>query len=104
MTLDWLKRAFAVDPPGPAEPDPQERAALESILAEIARRRMTGPAILFLESMRGMNAIASQAMVFLQPFATVVLDQARYDALARYLERRGSIDWICDELARRGKD
>jgi hypothetical protein len=35
----WLKHAFAVDPPGPAEPTPLQRAAAETICREIVRSR-----------------------------------------------------------------
>jgi hypothetical protein len=36
----------------------------------------------------------------MQPFATAVLDPVRYATLSRYLERRGSIEWVVRELQR----
>ena len=104
MSLSWLKHAFAVEAPGPAIPTADELAALDPLLKEVVRRRMVQPAILFLESMRGLNFVAGQTMHFFQPFATAVVDPVRFETLARYCERRGSIDWLCDELTRRSAE
>jgi len=99
-----LRHAFATEPPGPAEPTAEERAALEPLLREVRKRRMVGPAILFLESVRPLNNVGAQALHFMQPFATAVLDPVRYTTLSRYLERRGSIEWVVQELAREPTD
>lgn len=95
-----LRHAFAVEPGGPAEPDPEERAALEPLLAEVRRRGLAGPAVLFLESVAPLNGVGAQALHFMQPFATAVLDPVRYAALARYLARRGSVAWMVREIGR----
>ena len=97
---DTLRHAFAVEPPGPAEPSPDERAALDPLVAEIRRRSLAGPAALFLEGLTPLNGIGAQALHFMQPFATAVLDPVRYATLTRYLERRGSIAWLVAELHR----
>lgn len=60
------------------------------------------PAVLFLESSAPLNAVGAQALHFLQPIATAVLDPVRYATLSRYLERRGSIEWVAGELRRNG--
>lgn len=95
-----LRHAFAVSPAGPAEPTPEERAALEPLLAEVRRRGLVGPAVLFLESCAPLNTVGAQALHFMQPFATAVLDPVRYATLSRYLERRGSVEWVVRELQR----
>ena len=95
-----LRHAFAVEPPGPAEPSPEERAALEPLIAEVRRRGMAAPAVLFLEGCAPLNGVGAQALHFLQPFATAILDPVRYATLARYLERRGSVAWVVRELER----
>lgn len=93
-----LRHAFFIEPPGPAEPTPEERAALEPLIREVRRRGMARPAVLFLESVRPLNGVGAQALHFMQPFATAVLDPVRYATLASYLERRGSIEWLAQEL------
>ena len=97
---DALRHAFAVEPAGPAEPSPEERAALDPFIAEVRRRGMVGPAVLFLESVSPLNNVGAQSLHFMQPFATAVLDPVRYATLSRYLERRGSIEWVVRELQR----
>ena len=97
-----LRHAFLVEPEGPAEPDAAERAAIEPLLAEVRRRGLAVPAVLFLESVAPLNGVGAQALHFLQPFATAVLDPVRYAALARFLERRGSVAWMVEELSDKG--
>lgn len=96
--MQWLKNAFAVDPPGPAEPTPDQAKAVHKICDEIARRRMTTPALLFLEMSRPLNFLGSQVMHFFNPFIGVFVDTGGYDHFASFLERRGSIDYICRRL------
>ena len=99
---DSLRRAFAVEPDGPAEPTPEERAALEPLIGEVRRRGLSAPAVLFLEGCAPLNGVGAQALHFLQPFATAALDPVRYATLARYLEKRGSVAWVVEELRREG--
>jgi hypothetical protein len=94
----WLRHAFAVDPPGPAEPDEAERAAVDIVVNEVGRRGLVTPALLFLEASRGLNVIGAAMMHFFAPFATVLIHPERYQAFAGFLERRGSIEYICRRL------
>ena len=95
-----LRHAFAVEHPGPAVPSPEERAALDPLIAEIRRRGLVTPAVFFLESVEPLNNVGAQALHFMQPFATAVLDAVRFDVLTKYVERRGSITWFVQELQR----
>jgi hypothetical protein len=90
-----LKHAFHVDPPGIAVPAPEEQELLMRVVDEVVRRGMAQPALLFLESLRPMNGVGAQAMHFLQPFASVIVKPQAYERIAAFLERRGSIEWIC---------
>lgn len=92
--MDWLKHAFAIDPPGPAEPDAVQAPIVERVCREIVRRRLTAPAMLVLEMGRPLNTLSAQVLHFFQPFVTVLGDQAAYEAFAAFLERRGSLDYI----------
>ena len=98
--MRWLKHAFAVDPPGPAEPTPEQRAAVGRICEEVARRQMTTPALVFLEMSRPLNYLGAQALHFFQPFVSVFTSTEQYQHFAAFLERRGSIDYLCGELER----
>jgi hypothetical protein len=97
-----FRHAFAIESAGPAEPSPEERAALEPLIAEVRRRGLAGPAVLFLEGVSPLNNVGAQALHFMQPFATAVLDPVKYATLARFLEKRGSVAWMVAELQREG--
>ncbi len=100
--MQWLKHAFAVDPPGPAQPTDDQRAAVETVCHEIVRRRLVTPSLVFLEMARPLNFLGAQTLHFLSPFLSVLSErQATPDAhkhLAQFLERRGSIDYICGRI------
>jgi hypothetical protein len=97
-SVDWFKHAFAVDPPGPAEPTDAQRALVDRLCREIVRRRMSTPAQMLLEMGRPLNYVSAQLLHFFQPFATVLTDPAAYGELTAFLERRGSVDYISDRL------
>jgi hypothetical protein len=77
-----------------------DRELLGQIALAIARRRMVGPAILFLESLRPLSYIGSQAMLFLRPFLTPLLNTERYDRLAEILERREGVEELVKAIER----
>ncbi len=93
---NW-RNAFAVEPPGPAEPTEQERSAVEWFCLQVARRHLTTPALIGLEMSRPLNAIAANAMHFFSPGVWALLRQQSYEHyqhFATFLERRGSLEWI----------
>lgn len=96
--MKWLKHAFAVDPPGPAEPSPEQKAAVDTICREIVRRHMSTPALVFLEMSRPLNYVGSQTMHFFQPLVSVLTDSTGPRHFAEFLEHRGSIEYICRRI------
>ena len=96
--MGWLKHAFAVDPPGTAEPTDREQAVLERVCAQIVKRRLATPALLFLEMARPMNFIGAQVLHFFAPFVSVLTSAEDHKHLATFLERRGSIDYVCQQI------
>lgn len=96
--MKWLKHAFAVEPDGPAEPTEPQRVVIERVLRAIVRRRMATPALMLLETTRPLNYLGAQAMHFLAPVVTAVVDQEGYEEFAAFLERRGSVDYLCGQI------
>ena len=96
---DGFRHAFDLGPKGPVEPNPSQRETIDRVLKVVARRGMTGPAILFLESARPLNNIGASAIHFFQPIASAVVDARALRDMATFLENRGSIDWIVRRLA-----
>jgi hypothetical protein len=93
-----LKHAFAVEPSGPAEPTPEQRAIVDRLCREIVRRHLTAPALLYLEVSRPLNYLGSQAMHFFRPIVAALFDTRGYEQFACFLERRGSVDYLCARL------
>jgi len=98
---DRMKHAFAVDPPGPQEPTPAQFAPLDRICRRIAESRMALPGIVALEMARPLVYLSSQLMHGMSP---VIWAMARkesfenYRLIAEFLERRGSVEWICRRI------
>ena len=92
-----LRHAFALE--GPHGPLTEaDRKLLQRLALAIVRRRMATPAILFLSSLRPLNYIGSQAMFFLRPFLTPLLDPQQYERLAAILERREGLAALIDAV------
>jgi hypothetical protein len=98
MRSNWLHHAFAVDPPGPAQPDDLQRPVVEALCVEVVRRRLTSPALIALEMSRPLNYLSAQALHFFQPFLSAVSDTAAYDHFTRFLQQRGSVEYLIERL------
>ncbi len=97
----WLRHAFAVDPPGPAQPTLAQQPSVDWACTQVARRRLTTPGLIALEMSRPLNYIAAQAMHFFQPGVWAVVKQRTYRdyvAFSEFLERRGSIEYLAQRV------
>ncbi len=95
---EFFRNAFALDDGKPCEPSEAQRAVLERLAAEIAKRRMTGPAVAFLEMSRPLNGLGAAAIQFFTPIASVLASPESLREFAAFLEKRGSIDHLCRML------
>ncbi|MFH1011944.1 MAG: hypothetical protein V1784_12010 [bacterium] len=64
----------------------------------LVRMRLTTPAILFLESVRPLNYLGSQAMVFFAPFVHAFFSLREYDLIQEALEHRETLGYLADLL------
>jgi hypothetical protein len=96
--IQWLKHAFAIDPPGPAEPTAEQRPIVEKLCAEVVRRRMAVPALMLMEMSRPLNYMSAQAIQFFAPLISALTNADGHTRLAEFLERRGSVDYLCDRI------
>ncbi|MEE8399289.1 MAG: hypothetical protein V3S89_09810 [Desulfobacterales bacterium] len=95
---EWLKKAFAIEAPNDGAPTDAQKAVVDRICREVARRHMTTPALIFLESFRPLNHIGSQVMYFFQPFVSAILTSQAYQHFAEFLEQRSSVDYLCQRI------
>lgn len=95
--MRWLKHAFAIDPPGPAEPTPDEQVPVDWMCSLAARKHMTTPAVIALELCRPLNWVAAQGLHFARPAVWAVTPDklfSNYKHFAGYLENRGSVEYM----------
>ncbi len=89
---------------------PKDAAALNADEQELLRKlaqkivdwHMTVPAILFLESVKPLNFIGSQAMVFLEPFVTAIFSAPMnvhdYNLLRQMMEKRENTERLLQKI------
>jgi len=68
----------------------------DRIADRVVRLRMAMPAVLFLESVRPLNFIGSQAMVFFAPIVHSLFSLREYDLIQEALEHRDAIGYLLD--------
>ena len=102
MTMrESIRRAFAVDPPGSAEPTPEQQPAVDWFCKQVAKRRLTTPGLIALEMSRPLNFIGAQAMHFFAPGVWALLRQQSYEHyihFSAFLEKRGSVDYLVHRI------
>ena len=76
----------------------EDRRLLAKVAHAVVSRGMSTPAVLFLSSVRPLNSIGSQAMVFLRPFLTPLLNPADYDRMAAIIDRREGIGALVEAI------
>ncbi|MDH4158441.1 MAG: hypothetical protein OEW00_14320 [candidate division Zixibacteria bacterium] len=70
----------------------QENAVLDKLARKTVEKGMAVPAILFLESVKPLNFIGSQVMVFFEPVVQTIFNFKDYDTFRSALEKRESIE------------
>ena len=100
MRKAWWAHAFAVENPA-GDFTPQERELVERLARFVAQRRLSGPALVILESGRPLNFVGSQVLAFLAPFLTVIFSPVEYELFVRLLEKRRSVDLIVEAIVER---
>jgi hypothetical protein len=96
--MNWLRHAFALDPPGPAVPTDAQRPVVERLCLEVVRRHLTVPALAFLEMSRPLNGLAAQTLHFFSPVLSVLGTGDEHRRFAEFLEHRGSIEYLCRRI------
>jgi hypothetical protein len=81
-----------------AERTAREREVLDNAAQLLIERRLTAPAILFLESIKPLSFITSQALVFLGPLVQALLSFADYQVFAEAVESRENLEWLIQRL------
>jgi hypothetical protein len=84
-----------MDLPNAEKPSPlseEELAVMDKLAKFTTRKGMTVPAIMFLESVKPLNFIGSQTMVFFEPIVQALFTIRDYNTLRCALEKRETIE------------
>ena len=96
--IDGFKHAFATE----GEKLEDDDTVLIRKLADfVIRRNMSVPAVMFLESVRPLNFVGSQAMVFFKPILSRFFSRVEYDRITIILEKREIVDLLIREIEQR---
>lgn len=90
--MSFLKGGIEFPKPEKDTLEPEERAVLDKLARKVTEKGFTVPAILFLESIKPLNYISSQALVFFEPIIQTVFNFKDYDNFRCALEKRESIE------------
>ena len=77
---------------------PEELALLERVAKAVVQRRLTVPALMCLESLRPLNYVSSQFMVFLEPLVGTFVATRDHERIAQILEHRESLQVLIDQI------
>ena len=94
---DGLRHAFAVDPPGPATPTPEQQPAVDWLCRQVAKRHLTTPGLIALEMSRPLNFVFAQGMQFFSPGIWALVGQQSYEHyqhFAVFMEHRGAMEYL----------
>lgn len=94
---------------GGAQParTPEDEALLDRLAELTVRHRMTVPAIFFLESVKPLSFVGSQALHFFEPMVHAFFQAREYERFALLMERRENLEALLvkieerDDVARR---
>jgi hypothetical protein len=96
--MSFLKGGMNLPGPEKSPLPAEEIAVLEKVARKAVDRGMTVPAILFLESVKPLNFIGSQVMVFFEPIIQTLFNLKDYDTLRCALEKRQSIEILIQKI------
>ena len=94
---EGLRNAFDLQSPyGPLTEE--DRWLLSKLADAVVARRMAAPAVLFLGSVRPLNSVGSQALVFLRPFVAGLYNMTDYDRMVAILDRREGLEALAEAI------
>ncbi len=96
--IDGFKHAFAT---GGEKLEDDDTVLIRKLADFVVRRDMAVPAVMFLESVRPLNFVGSQSMVFFKPILSRFFSRYEYDRIASILEKREVVDLLINEIEKK---
>lgn len=103
--MKWLRNAFGTGDEfqyvAPDEIPEERRREIIRVLAKgLVERRLTAPAIFFLETVKPLSFVGSQAMIFLQPVIQAIFPFRSYNEFSVMMEDRKNVEELICEMER----
>jgi hypothetical protein len=73
---------------------------LAKIANQVVKRKLSVPAIMFIESVKPLSFVGSQALIFMQPIVQAFLNRKEYDEFAVLMEDRENVELLLQEIER----
>ncbi len=96
--IEGFKHAFAT---GGEKLEDDDTALIRKLADFVVKRDMAIPAVMFLESVRPLNFVGSQSMVFFKPILSRFFSRYEYDRIASILEKREVVDLLINEIEKK---
>lgn len=96
--MSFLKGGVDLPDPEQSPLPEEEQAVLDKLAKKTVEKRMSVPAIIFLESVKPLNFIGSQFMVFFEPIVQTVFNFKDYNTLRSALEKRETIEILITKI------
>ncbi len=97
-----FRHIFSSEPKGSKEEEkgltPRQQEILDKIAKKVVLWKMSVPAILFLESVKPLNYVGSQMLVFFEPFVQSLFSWKDYDEFRRMMEERGNVERLLQTI------
>jgi hypothetical protein len=78
--------------------DERRDELVEKVARAVVDRNMAAPAIFFLETMKPLSFIGSQAMVFFDPIVRSIFDFKQYNEVRLALEHRENVELLLQKI------
>jgi len=96
-----FRHIFSAQPKGAKEEKgltPEQQEILDKIAKKVVLWKMSIPAILFLESVKPLNYIGSQMLVFFEPFVQTLFSWKEYDEFRKIMEERENVERLIQAI------
>jgi hypothetical protein len=93
--MSWFGTQDSVTP---EEVPEDELRVLDKLAERVVRWKMSVPAIIFLESVKPLNYIGSQTLVFFEPMVQTLFNFKDYDTFRRAMERRENVELLLQKI------
>ena len=77
---------------------PKQEEILDKLAHKVVQWRMTVPAILFLESVKPLNFVGSQMLVFFEPFVQAFFKGRDYNEFVMMMEEREDVERLLQRI------